>query len=99
MERQMTFRTILAAASGGTASDSAIKLTCRPAERFEAHVKGFHVRADPINIATVAAAGLDMPLFGDWVDVLTAEAATLAKTTRTAFEAAAACHDLPLGVA
>lgn len=95
----MTFKTILAAASGGTASDGAIELACRLAERFEAHVEGFHVRTDPIKIATMVADGLDMMLFGDWMDVITAEAATLAKKTRTAFEAAVARHDLPLGVA
>jgi len=34
----MTFKTILAAASGGSASDGTIELACRFARRFGAHL-------------------------------------------------------------
>ena len=90
----MTFRTILAAASGGTASDGAVVLACRLARRFEAHLEGFHVRVDPIAVVAMAANGFSMPLAGEWIDQITDEAAQLAAKTKAAFDAAAARHGL-----
>ena len=42
----MAIRTILAAASGGSASNGAIGLACQFAYRLNAHVEGFHVIPD-----------------------------------------------------
>ena len=43
----MTIKTILAAASGGSASDGTIELASRFARRFGAHLEGFHAKPDP----------------------------------------------------
>lgn len=90
----MAFKTILAAASGGTASDGAVELACRLARRFEAHLEGFHVRIDPLAIAAMAADGFGTSLVGDWIDRIGVEAADLAKRTKVAFDAAAVRHGL-----
>jgi hypothetical protein len=44
----MGVRTILVAASGGTASNGALELACRLAQRFDAHLEGLHIRIDPL---------------------------------------------------
>ena len=43
-------RTILVGASGGSASNGAIELACRFANRLHAHVEGFHVLLDPVAV-------------------------------------------------
>lgn len=90
----MAYKTILAAASGGTASDGVIELACRLAQRFGAHVEGFHVQTDPREILVMAADGFGMPLTGDWIDQITAEAAATAAKTKAAFEEAITRHGL-----
>lgn len=90
----MTLKTILVAASGGTASNGAVELACRLAQQFGAHVEGFHIRVDPRAVVAIAADGLGAPMVGGWIDQITAEAAELAKKTKAAFEAAAARHGL-----
>ncbi|HLI10046.1 MAG TPA: universal stress protein [Alphaproteobacteria bacterium] len=94
----MGYRTILAAISGGTASEGVTELSCRLAHRFGAHVEGFHVRIDPRAVIAAAADGLGMPVPGAWfqemLDRMGAEAAALAARTRASFEAAAARHGL-----
>jgi nucleotide-binding universal stress UspA family protein len=95
----MAFRTILAAASGGTASDGAVVLGSRLARRFEAHLEGLHVRVDPIAVVAMAANGFGMPLAGEWIDQITDEAAQLAAKTKVLFDAAVARHGLSPAVA
>jgi nucleotide-binding universal stress UspA family protein len=92
----MSCKTILAAASGGTASDGVMELACRLARRFEAHVEGFHIRIDPRQVLMAAADGFGMPLLGGWIDELTAEAAATAAKTKVAFDAAIARHGLAM---
>ena len=46
----MTIKTLLVAASGGSASDGAIELACRLAAQFKAHVEAYHVMVDPVAI-------------------------------------------------
>ena len=62
----MAIRTILAATSGGTASNGAIKLACRLARRFSAHVEGYHVMLDPAPCArsfrALGTHGLGLPM-------------------------------------
>jgi hypothetical protein len=41
-------KTILACASGGSASNGAVELACRFADRLRVHIEGFHVLIDPI---------------------------------------------------
>jgi len=90
----MSIRTILAGASGGTASDGAIQVACRLAQRFQAHLEGLHVRPDPEELIMAAGAGFGMPLPGDWVDRVSADAEAQAAKLKAAFLAAAAKHGL-----
>jgi nucleotide-binding universal stress UspA family protein len=95
----MGIRTILAAASGGTASSGSVELACRLARRFEAHLEGFHVRIDPREILAATAGdgfGVGLPLAGEWMDKIDADSAELAGKTKAAFDAAVARHDLAL---
>lgn len=92
----MRYKTILAAASGGTASDGVIELACRLAARFDAHVEAFYVGIDPRELIITAASGFGMPLPGEWIDQLAAESATIAAKTKAAFDAAVARHALPV---
>jgi nucleotide-binding universal stress UspA family protein len=91
----MSIKTILAAASGGSASDGCVELACRLARRFDAEIEAYHVRTDPLQVLIAAGAGYGMPLAGEFIDQLNADAAALASKTRTAFEAAAARHQIP----
>src|SRR5205085_1943808 len=43
LRTMMTIKKILVAASGGSATGGAIDLACRVAERFQAHLEGYHV--------------------------------------------------------
>jgi nucleotide-binding universal stress UspA family protein len=53
----MTIRTLLVAASGGSATEGAIDLACRLAGRLGAHVEGYHVLFDPMAVFTAAGTG------------------------------------------
>ena len=53
----MRFKTILAGVSGGSASNGALELACRFAERFGAHLEAFHARLDPRDLLTYAGDG------------------------------------------
>jgi len=92
----MTIRTILAGASGGTASDGAIEVACRLAKQFQAHLEGLHVRPDPEELIMAAGAGFGMPLPGDWVDRVSGDAEAAATRLKASFLAAASRHGLPV---
>ncbi|HUZ74594.1 MAG TPA: universal stress protein [Stellaceae bacterium] len=92
----MPLRTIIAAVSGGTANDGAVEIALRLAKRFSAHVEAFHVRVDPRDIVMMASDGFGMPVSGEWIDQLIADAKTVADKTKAAFVAAAGRHGLPL---
>lgn len=92
----MTIRTILAAASGGSASDSAVAVALDLAQRFAAHVEGFHVRHDVRAAITGAADLYGMPLSGEWIDKLVEEGKTKATTVAADFTAAAARQGIAL---
>ena len=85
----MPLRTILAACSGGTASAGGVEIALQLARRFSAHVEAFHVRVDPRDIVMMAGDGFGMPISGQWIDQLVADAKTLADKTKAAFVAAA----------
>lgn len=90
----MTTRTILAAASGGSASEGAIELACRWASRLRAHVEGFHVLNDAR--ATLAMAGSDLSVPSpELFEQLSADANAHAAKTRASFEAIIARHGIP----
>ena len=91
----MSYKTILAAASGGAASNGAIELACRLGRRFGAHVEGFHVKQDVVAMLATTVGAVGMPLEAHLIDRMTADVEALASATQVAFEAAAARHDLP----
>lgn len=87
--------TILAAASGGTASAGAVEIGCRLAKRFDARIEGFHVMPDPRQF--IMAAGFDVPVTADLVDRLVEDSKQVAARAKAAFEQAAARNGLPAG--
>ncbi|MDE2230372.1 MAG: universal stress protein [Alphaproteobacteria bacterium] len=89
--------TILAAASGGTASAGAVEIACRLAKRFDAHIEGFHVMPDPRQF--IMAAGFDVPVTADLIDRLVEDSKQIAAKAKTEFEQAATRNGLPLGKA
>ncbi len=95
----MTIKTILAAASGGSASDGTVELACRFARRFGAHLEGFHARPDPRDLFTYSGDGFGMSMSGEFIDRFIKDADAIATKTKAAFGAAAAKHQLPLTAA
>jgi len=92
----MSLKTMLVAASGGTASDGAVETACRVARRLGAHLEGLHVKTDPAQIISLAVDSYNMPLAGEWIDRLIADTDALADRTKAKFTAAAERHGLPL---
>jgi nucleotide-binding universal stress UspA family protein len=90
----MTIRTIFVALSGGSAGQGAVDLACRLARRFEAHVEGFHVRADPTEAAL--GYGLGAPVVGDLIERTAQEIAQSAEYAKRHFDKAIADNGLPL---
>jgi nucleotide-binding universal stress UspA family protein len=93
----MTIKTILTAASGGSASDGALELGCRLARRFGAHLEGFHARPDPRDLFTYSGDGFGMSMSGEFVDRFVKDAATLVEKTKASFDATVAKHQIPVG--
>jgi nucleotide-binding universal stress UspA family protein len=91
----MTYRTIMAAASGGSASDGAIELACRFAQRFGAHLEAYHVRLDARGFLAYSGGGFGGPMAGEFMDRFAADAAEIAARTRASFEATIARHQIP----
>jgi nucleotide-binding universal stress UspA family protein len=95
----MSIKTILAAASGGTASEGTLELACRLAQRLDAHLEAYHVGTDPRELfAVIGAAGFGTvaPFSDHVIDKIVADAAELATKTHQSFQAAIARHHLPL---
>lgn len=90
----MTIKTILAAASGGSASESAIDLACQFARRFSAHLECFHARPDPRDLFTYSGDGFGMSMSGEFIDRFVKDAEAIAAKTKTVFEATIARHQI-----
>lgn len=95
----MTIKTILAAASGGGASDGAIELACRFARRFGAHLEGFHARPDPRDLFTYSGDGFGLSMSGEFVDRFIKDSDALLAKTKAAFTATVARHQIPMSAA
>lgn len=95
----MTIKTILAAASGGSASDGAIELACRFARRFGAHLEAFHARPDPRDLFTYSGDGFGMSISGEFIDRFIKDADAIVTKTKAAFTAAAARHQIAMSAA
>jgi nucleotide-binding universal stress UspA family protein len=88
-------KTILACASGGSASNGAIELACRFADRLRAHVEGFHVLIDPMAVFASVGAGEGFALSGEVVADMADEADANAAKAKASFEEIAARYRLP----
>jgi nucleotide-binding universal stress UspA family protein len=93
----MSIRTILAAASGGTATNGALDLACQLARRFSAHIEGYHVLLDPAAVIRAGADGIGMPPAVGLIDSMLEDAKANATETRALFEEIVARHDIPRG--
>lgn len=90
----MTFKTILAAASGGSANDGTIELACRFARRFGAHLEAFHAKPDPRDLFTYSTDSFGTSMSGDFVDRFIKDSDSIAAKTKAGFEAAIARHQI-----
>lgn len=92
-----TIKTILAAVSGGSASAGAMEMACRLARRFEAHVEGFHAKADPLDLIRFdASVALGGSISGDFIDRFVNDTNAMALKVRDDFAAALARHHMNL---
>lgn len=92
----MTIHTIFVAVSGGSASRGAVELACRLARRYEAHVEGFHVRADPRDAVLAFGDGFGTPVVGDLMERTAQEVADAAARARQMFDKAIAGHGVAM---
>jgi nucleotide-binding universal stress UspA family protein len=95
----MTFKTILAAASGGSASDGTIELACRFARRFGAHLEAFHAKPDPRDLFAYSTDAFGNSMSGDFVDRFVKDSDGIAAKTKASFEAIAAKHQIGVSAA
>jgi nucleotide-binding universal stress UspA family protein len=95
----MTFKTILAAASGGSASDGTIELACRFARRFNAHLEAFHAKPDPRDLFAYSTDAFGNSMSGDFVDRFVKDSDAIAAKTKASFEAIAAKHQIGISAA
>lgn len=87
-------KTILVAASGGTASAGAVEFACALARRFEARLEGFHAKPDIFELLRydTTGAGLTDAL----VEKFQADTAATAAKVKAEFGAALARHGMSL---
>jgi nucleotide-binding universal stress UspA family protein len=90
-----SIRTILVGASGGSASNGAVELACRFADRLRAHVEGFHVLLDPIAVFAGVGAGDGLALSGDVLTDMINDTDAIAAKAKASFKEVAARHRLP----
>lgn len=91
----MTIRTILAAISGGIASEGASETACGLAQLFGAHVEGLHVRADLADVLPLFGINVGVPMYGDLLRLVEEQVAESAGRAKAAFAAAISYHSLP----
>jgi len=93
----MAIKTILVAASGGSATIGSIELACQLAQRFRAHVEGYHVLLDPQ--AAFAAMGEEagLGLTGTLIESIEAVARVRAEETRSRFAKILVGREIALG--
>jgi nucleotide-binding universal stress UspA family protein len=93
----MTIKTILVAASGGSATRGAIDLACRLAQRFRAHLEGYHAILDPAAALAVLGEGAELALTGGVIESILAEAQVRADKTRSLFAKILIRREIALG--
>jgi nucleotide-binding universal stress UspA family protein len=92
----MSIRTILAAASGGSAMQGAIETGFALARRLGAHVEIFHARLDERQAIVPFGDGMGAPVSGELVQRILDEAAAAHDAARRAFDEAVGRHSLPV---
>jgi nucleotide-binding universal stress UspA family protein len=91
----MTIKTILAAASGGSASVGVFELSAYLAHRFGAALEGFHVKIDARELAMAAGDGAGMLALPGWIDQVISESDATAARVKAVFLATTERHHLP----
>jgi len=81
----MTYRKILAAISGGSASQATTDVACRLAKQFDANVEGFHVKWDAVAISAMTAGMLGLSVDGIALQRLVAESETMSRRAAETF--------------
>jgi nucleotide-binding universal stress UspA family protein len=81
----MTYRRILAAISGGSASEATTDVACRLAKDFQGNVEGFHVKWDAVAISAMTAGMLGMPLDAIALQRLVADSETMSRRAGETF--------------
>jgi nucleotide-binding universal stress UspA family protein len=92
----MTIRTVLVAASGGSATEGAIELACRLTAQLGAHVEAYHVLVDPVAVFMALGAGDGVAVSQSYIDAMSAHAEATASKVEAAFGATAKRHGLVL---
>jgi nucleotide-binding universal stress UspA family protein len=92
----MGIKTILVAASGGTATGGAIDIACRLAQRFRAHLEGYHARLDIPGAAAALGEGAALGPTGMIVESMLAEGKAAASDARSLFATILARHTIAL---
>jgi nucleotide-binding universal stress UspA family protein len=90
----MTIRTLLVAASGGSATEGAIELACHLAAQLGAHVEAIHVLVDPRAVFAAAGAGDGIAVSSAYIDEMTVNAEAAAARMKAVFDAVAERHGL-----
>jgi nucleotide-binding universal stress UspA family protein len=90
----MTIKTILVAASGGSATTGAIDLACRLAQHFRAHLEGYHVRLDIAGAAAVLDEEATLGPTGIIIKSMLTEGQVTASEARSLFDAILARHEI-----
>src|SRR5690348_14880108 len=85
----MSYRKIMAAISGGSASRAATDVACRLAKDFGAHVEGFHVKWDAVAISAITAGMLGMSIDAIGLERLVSDSETLARRAGDTFRSRA----------
>ncbi len=92
----MSFRTIIAAISGGSASFGAAELACELAARFKAHVEGFRAEIDPGLMLAVGVDDIGSPQAALAIDEAAKREAEATERARSVFNSAAERYQLPV---
>lgn len=92
----MTIKTILVAASGGSATGGAVDLACRLARRFHAHLEGHHARLDIEGAAAALGEETALGPTGMIIESMLAEGQVNASKARSLFDTVLARHEIPV---
>jgi nucleotide-binding universal stress UspA family protein len=73
-----------------------METACGIAAKAGAHLEGFHVKIDPVQVMMWAGDGLGSSISGEWIDRMEADASDLAAKARAAFIEVTKRHAVPM---